>query len=137
MMTGGCLCGAVRYEARGAPLWSGFCHCRDCQRITGTGHSCYRGFPREAVTVQGETRGYGVTADSGHVSVRRFCPTCGSHIFGEAGNAPGTISIYAGTLDDPSLFKPANAVFVRSRPEWDRMPGGLPEFAALPGADEG
>ena len=132
MITGGCLCGAVRYEAAGAPLYAGFCHCRDCQRATGTGHSCYMAFLREAVTLRGKTRAYASGPVGGRRGVRHFCPVCGSARVGEPGSAPETINLYAGTLDDPSLFRPTAAIFVRSRPEWDRPAVVLEEFVGHP-----
>jgi hypothetical protein len=82
MITGGCHCGAVRYEIQGEPSWAGFCHCRNCQRITGTGHACYMGVPRDRITIRGGTRAYPITLASGVTLVKRFCPTCGSQIFG-------------------------------------------------------
>ncbi|WP_373413611.1 GFA family protein [Ensifer aridi] len=107
-MKGGCLCGAVRYEAKRAPLYSGFCHCRDCQRATGTGHCCYMMFSRADVDVTGELRAYEKLAENGNVTIRYFCPTCGSQIFS---SGPDRWTVYAGTLDDMSLFEPTNAVF--------------------------
>jgi len=137
MITGGCLCGAVRYEATGTPLHAGICHCRTCQRATGTGHSCYFAFPREAVTVRGATRVFAGGAPGGtRRSIRHFCPVCGSTPFGTPQSAPETINLYAGTLDDPSLFRPTAAIFIESRPAWDRPTLALEEFVGHP-ADGG
>jgi hypothetical protein len=131
-MTGGCLCGAVRYAATGAPAYAGLCHCLDCQRATGTGHSAYAGFPRERVTIHGMTRAFAVIGGSGARSLRHFCPTCGTHVFGVRDPDDGTYTIYAGTLDDPELFAPREAIFVRSRRRWDHGTPPLPEFQTLP-----
>jgi len=57
MMTGGCLCGAVRYEAQGKALWAVHCHCRDCQRASGTGHVPSMGMPKSLFKVTGKTAG--------------------------------------------------------------------------------
>lgn len=132
LWTGRCLCSQVRYEARGEPEYAGFCHCRDCQRATSTGHSCYIGFRRDAVTIFGETAAFPLKADSGATSLRHFCQRCGTHLFGLRDPDDGHYTIYAGTLDDPELFRPLNAVFVRSRRSWDRADLDLPEFEALP-----
>lgn len=130
MITGGCLCGAVRYEAGGEPLFAGHCYCRDCQRVTGAGHSSFMGFGASAVKIAGETAAYAVVGDSGLPSVRRFCVVCGSQIFGEGEATPGILTIYAGSLDDPSQFRPQVAIYVRNRAAWDRPRDEVPEFDA-------
>lgn len=130
--SGGCLCGAVRYEIDGDTIFTGHCHCRDCQKATGTGHVSVMGLPRQAVAITGQTRGFTVIGESGQAYTRNFCPTCGSLVFGEAEGMPGMINVTAGTLDDPSAFEPQLVIFTRSRPAWDHLQGGLPEFEAMP-----
>ncbi|CCE97442.1 GFA family protein [Sinorhizobium fredii] len=131
-MKGQCLCGAVRYEAKRAPIYSGFCHCRDCQRATGTGHSCYMIFSRVDVLVTGELRTFQTLAESGNVSIRYFCPACGSQIFASGPPDDDQWTVFAGTLDDTALFEPTNAVFARSRPHWDRPTLPVDEYETLP-----
>jgi len=130
--SGGCLCGAVRYEIDGEPMFAGHCHCRDCQKATGTGHVSITALPRQAVEITGETRGYTVEGESGKSYTRNFCPICGSLVFGEAEAMPGVVTITAGTLDDPSVYAPQMSIFTRSRPAWDHLAGGLPEFETMP-----
>ncbi len=132
MMTGGCLCGAVRYEISGEPMFAGHCHCRDCQKATGTGHVSVMALPKAAVAITGELRAFAVTGSSGLPFVRNFCPTCGSLIYGESETNPGMINVTAGSLDDPSAFRPQFSIFTRSRPAWDHLAGGLAEFEAMP-----
>ena len=132
MMTGGCLCGAVRYEVAAEPVYIGHCHCRSCQRASGAGHATYVGVPRAALTVRGETRFYALTGGSGRQALRHFCPVCGSQLFGTGEMDPGTATLYAGSLDDPSAIRPDAAINVRSRQPWDRVAGGLPEFDGMP-----
>lgn len=131
-MKGGCLCGAVRYEATAAPRFSGFCHCRDCQKATGTGHSCYMIFDRSGFACSGDLRSYTVVADNGQPSHRHFCPTCGTIVLGSGAAGDGRWTIFAGTLDDPSEFAPDHAIMTRSRQPWDHMTGDLAEFEAMP-----
>jgi hypothetical protein len=131
-MTGGCLCGAVRYEAQGKALWAVHCHCRDCQRASGTGHVPVLGMPKSFFKVTGETTSYAIKGTSGLKSIRHFCPTCGSLLFGTPEAASEAVSIYVGTLDDPSVFRPEAILFRRNRLEWDKIEGGLPEFDTLP-----
>jgi hypothetical protein len=130
--TGGCLCGAVRYEFDGEPVFAGHCHCRDCQRATGTGHVSVIAFPAAAVKFSGETRAFTSTGDSGQPITRNFCPTCGSLIYAQPSVMPGMVNITAGTLDDTSLFQPQAAIYTRSRPDWDRLATGVMEFETFP-----
>jgi hypothetical protein len=134
VITGGCLCGAVRYEAGGEPLFGLHCHCRDCQRASGTGHVPIMGVAKESFKVMGEIKAYANTGGSKRRAVRNFCPVCGSLLFGTPEIAPHLVTIYVGSLDDPSLFKPALVQFTRDRPAWDRTAGDLPEFTATPNA---
>ncbi|WP_428668660.1 GFA family protein [Reyranella sp.] len=133
MITGGCLCGALRYRAEGEPLLQGLCHCRNCQRMSGAGHAGFICFAEDAVTVEGETRSYASTGGSGTIATRYSCPTCHSVVFGRAEAMPGRINLYAGSLDDTSQFKPQVAIFTRSRPPWDDSSRGLMCYEKVPG----
>lgn len=139
MVTGGCLCGAVRYQAAGNPQFAVLCHCRDCQRMSGTGHVPVMGMPKSSFAFQGETRTYTVRGTSGLSSIRHFCPTCGSLLFGTSGVSPEAVSLYVGSLDDPSVFQPEAVIFKRDRHDWDVTAGALPEFETMPlaAADRG
>jgi hypothetical protein len=120
-MKGGCLCSTVRYEANGSPLYAGHCHCRDCQRATGTGHLTAVGFNKYDVRIEGELRVYATKGGSGREVRRYFCPTCGSYIFSESDARPGAVNLAAGTLDDPGTISPTFSVFDRDRHAWDYM----------------
>lgn len=133
MLTGGCLCGAVRYEIDGAAEFSVLCYCRDCQRASGTGHVPVMGARRAQVQISGATARYAVRADSGQLAIRHFCRTCGTLLFGASDDdADPLMSIYVGTLDDLSAFRPTSAICTRSRPAWDRAVDGLREFHGMP-----
>lgn len=132
MKTGGCLCGAVRYELQGEPAFTGICHCRDCQKATGSGYVAIMAMPESAVKMTGETKGFDVTGESGGTITRGFCPVCGSLLFSKSARMNGMILITAGTLDDASAYKPQVAIYTRSRHEWAKVGGGLPEFEAAP-----
>lgn len=129
--TGGCMCGAIRYECSAEPLAMGICHCRDCQRATGSAFAAALIVPRSAMTITGEVKYHGVTGDSGNLVSRGFCPRCGSRLFGTPAN-PDVISIQAGSLDDPSWFKPQAEIYVASAQPWDYLNPDLPKFAKLP-----
>ena len=131
-LSGGCVCGALRYRAEGQPLFQGLCHCRNCQRIGGGGHIGFICFPEESVTVEGNAVSRALTGGSGRQATRYFCPVCHSDVFGRAEVMPGQINLYAGSLDDTSQFTPTLAIFTRSRPAWDTSSAGLTCFETVP-----
>jgi hypothetical protein len=132
LYTGGCLCGAVRYEAQGEPLYAGHCYCIDCRRASGSGFVPYIGFPADAVRFSGETLTFASRAANGGEAVRNSCPVCGSLVFGGVVGKDDTHTLYAGTLDDPSMFHPTSAIFTRDRPDWAVIPPGLAVFETTP-----
>jgi hypothetical protein len=131
--TGGCLCGAVRYEAVGNPQYSGHCYCSDCRKASGSGFIPFMSFAADAVRFHGEPRQFRSKAFRGGEAVRNFCPICGGLVFGGVAGKDTSHTIYAGTLDDPSLFRPEVAIFVRDRPAWAGLPPGLTTFETMPG----
>ncbi len=133
-VTGGCLCGRVRYECEAEPMLQGHCQCRDCQKGTGTGHSSYFGVPAGALKLAGELRAYETTAETGRVATRAFCPNCGSPILFRTSALPDVLFLTAGSLDDPALFKPGMVVFTASAPPWDTVDPGLQAFPRMPEA---
>ena len=116
-ITGGCLCGAVRYEVRAdAPLGARHCWCRVCQYLgAGTG-AVSALFRKEDVTVTGPLTDYVCRADSG-ATMPPFCPRCGTDIFSEAEERPTLIFIRAGTLDNPNVAPPTATIWTKSAPE--------------------
>ena len=133
--TGGCLCGALRYEAVGEPLYSGHCYCADCQKASGSGFVPFLGFASSAVRFSGEARQFRSKAARGGEAVRNFCPICGGLVFGGELGKTASFTIYAGSLDDPSSFEPRIAIFARSRPHWAIIPSGLTIFEEMPPQD--
>ena len=130
--TGGCLCGAVRYEAKGEPLYCGHCYCGDCRKASGSGFVPFMGFAASAVRFSGETRVFTTRAANGGAADRNFCPVCGGLVFGGIVGQVEQHTIYAGTLDDPSRFHPTMAIFNRGRPDWAVVPPGLTVFETMP-----
>lgn len=130
--TGGCLCGAVRYRAAGPALFSVVCHCRDCQRASGTGGVPVLGVARQSFQVQGAVKASPLPGGSGLPARRHFCPECGSLLFGMPASAPDLVTLYAGGLDDPSVFSPTDALCTRQRPDWARLAVALVAHADMP-----
>jgi hypothetical protein len=129
---GGCQCGAIRYEIAAEPRFAGQCQCRDCQHETGGGHASFLAFPADAVKLAGAPRFHEVTADSGNAVRRGFCPTCGSPVVGRSSGLPGITTIPAGSLEDPSVFKPAFVVYTSRGHVWDLVDPALPSFPKMP-----
>ena len=130
--TGGCLCGAVRYEATADPVMTGFCYCQSCQKLSGSGHAFHAALPEAALRLTGETRGYAWKANSGSTVTTSFCPTCGSPVFGKSSGMPGMVTIRVASLDDPSAIAPQMAVFTSRLRPWDHLDPGLPAFPEMP-----
>jgi hypothetical protein len=130
---GGCLCGQVRYEARGEPSFAGHCYCADCRKASGSGFIPFMGFPATALSVSGRTRQFASQAANGGEAVRNFCPVCGGLVFGGIVGKDTSHTIYAGSLDDPSSFRPTMAIFTRGAPAWAVIPPDLTVFERAPG----
>ena len=131
-ITGGCLCGALRYEATSAPKFMGYCCCDDCQKATGSGFVPFMNFPAGALNISGKTLTHRLTLKDGRAAVRNSCVVCGSLVFGGVYGTDGFHTIYAGTLDNPSLFKPAMAINTRFKPDWVILPPGIAQFEGMP-----
>jgi hypothetical protein len=89
-------------------------------------------FPRAAVKIAGKAAEYKSKADSGNTVTRSFCPNCGSPVFGTSSGMPDMMTVRAGSLDDPELFKPQLAVYAVRRRKWDHMDPALPAFERMP-----
>ena len=132
-ITGGCLCGALRYEASAEPVYAGLCYCGDCRRASGSGFIPFMGFRAADLTITGATRQSHATAIHGGTATRNHCAECGSLVFGGVHGESDEHTIYAGSLDDPSRFVPTMALFVRDRPAWAEVRVGLGEYQTMPG----
>ncbi|WP_409035303.1 GFA family protein [Phenylobacterium sp.] len=133
-ITGGCMCGAVRYEIDAPPLGGGLCHCRDCQYRSGGGPATAIAFPRAAFRLtQGTLREYWTRSASGGQVGRTFCEVCGTGVSAANSQHPEMIPICAGSLDDPNLFRPQAHVWTGSAPAWHLFDADLPSFPASPG----
>ncbi len=131
--TGGCLCGAVRYESAGDPVFSLQCHCRDCQRQSGTAYIAAMRVPAAGFRVtRGMPKRYLTRSDSGNEVSRVFCGDCGSALYVQVSTRPDLVGLRVGTLDDPSGFRAEADIFVKSAQPWDHMNPALPKYATYP-----
>ena len=130
--TGGCLCGALRYEIEGDPLFMGHCYCADCRKASGSGFIPFIGVAAGAIRFTGQPRTFISKAANGKDAARNFCPVCGSLVFGGEIGKHDSFTIYAGTLDDPSWFEPKVAIFALGHPPWAIIPPGLTIYDRMP-----
>lgn len=132
-ITGGCLCGAVRYRVDQAAVMTAVCNCRHCQRQTGTSFSILVGVPKGAIHFErAQPAVYRDTGDSGLPVLRHFCKQCGSPIFSDVAATPELDWIKAGTLDDPSWLKPQVALWCDSEQPWLRSSEAIPRLPGNP-----
>jgi len=110
----------------------GYCYCVDCRKASGSGFIPFMGFSSAAVHFTGITRQFRSKSLRGGDAVRNFCPNCGSLVFGGEAGKDRSHTIYAGSLDDPSLFKPEVAIFARDRPAWVVLPPDVTVFETTP-----
>jgi hypothetical protein len=132
-LTGRCLCGQIQYSANADPSFVGVCHCKNCQKQTGTAFSVLVAIPKSAMSMRGKIKVFRHTGDSGQAVERNFCPECGSPIFTDAAIMPDVAFIKAGTLDDTSWLDPKMHIYCDSKERWTLIPEGSQQFAKMPG----
>jgi hypothetical protein len=130
---GGCLCGKVRYSADAEPTLVGVCHCKNCQKASGTAFRVVFAVPTPALSIRGALKTFKDRGDSGKTVHRRFCPECGSAITTERQTRPDVTIVMAGTLDDTSWLKPTIEIFCDSAQPWISLGGERQRFPKMPG----
>lgn len=130
--TGGCACGAIRYEIPSEPIFQNHCQCLDCQHKSGTGHGSYLSFARGGTKQTGQATLWDMIGDSGNVKTRAFCPTCGSPVYMTYAAMPDVITVHAASLDDPSRFKPQAVTYGVRGHAWDFLDPALVRFERMP-----
>ena len=127
--TGGCLCGAVRYDCQEAPLMMGTCHCRDCQRNSGSAFATLMIFKKDTVSVTGEGASRFVHEGGSGQSVERcFCSKCGSPISAFYDVTPDFTVVFAGTLDEPALIEPQWNIYTAGKQPWVELSAHVKSF---------
>lgn len=122
---GGCLCTAVRYRVRGAPLSASVCHCRTCRLATGAAAVAWVEFERASFeVVTGAPR---VLQSSPQVR-RTFCERCGTALSYENGRTPDRIELTTASLDEPAKFPPTHEVWLEHRIAWQPLDARLEHY---------
>ena len=130
--SGGCLCGAVRYEVSSDPAVQLVCHCSHCQKQAGSAFSAIAGVPEAALSLtKGVVKNYTDHGESGRPVERQFCGNCGSPLFSKVEVAPGMIWIKLGTFDETDWFAPAAHIWTKSKQPWVEL-GTVPAFETSP-----
>jgi hypothetical protein len=121
----------VRYAATGDPIRSGMCHCRSCQRYTGSAFEPFIVLPTTSIGITGELKTFEHLGDSGRSVRRCFCPNCGSGVV-NVDPTHGVTIILAGTLDDPAVFRPSIEIFCGTALPWARVASDRRRFPGMP-----
>ena len=131
---GGCHCGKVRYQTTGLPVWIGACHCRQCQRITGTAFTMGAYFIENDVKIDnGELEQYEYSSDeSGKWHRLEFCSNCGTNVTWTGETAPGERGVAIGTFDDPNWIEVNTHTWTRSAHHSVLIPPGAKIFTTGP-----
>ncbi len=129
---GSCLCGKVKYKVKGMPKVVAHCHCIDCQKLTGAGHSTGAMFSEKNLELEGEVGEYKLKSENGSEVTRIFCINCGSPILGKNSDMRGYVTISLGTLENSSSFEPEVIIFARNQKPWDIMDETITAFEAQP-----
>ncbi len=130
MLTGGCACGTVRYRLTEQPYDTGYCHCRICQRLSGSDRMVFTTVPRDAYVVEtGADRiGRFASTDFGE---RSFCGDCGTPLTIHVAHQDDEIDVTGGSLDDPAVVEPGFHIFACEAPPWAVFDTSLPRFDRL------
>lgn len=105
-ITGGCLCRRVTYQIKSVPKLQLVCHCTSCQKQSGSAFSAAALVPKEDIKIEGSTKTYIETADSGNQIKRMFCSNCGSSLYSEVAARPDAIVLQVGSIDNSKWFEP-------------------------------
>jgi hypothetical protein len=130
-MEGGCACGALRYRLESRPMFVNCCHCRDCQRQTGSAFVINALIETDRVTVlRGAPAPFSMPTDSGRPHRIDRCPSCAAAVWSEYGGMVSLRFVRVATLDDPTWVAPNAHIYVRSKLPWVKLPEDVPSFDA-------
>lgn len=131
--TGKCLCGDVTYVATGKPEIVAQCHCEECRRLSGTGHTIGAMFSKDQVEINGKLKTFSYLSGKNSEVTKAFCERCGSPIYGSNTRLPDHITLSLGTMDEAKGLKVEVVIFERDRPHWDGLDESVVSFDTQPG----
>jgi hypothetical protein len=122
---GGCLCGAVRYRAQGAPLARTLCHCASCRRTAGAPTVAWTIFPADGFAfVAGKPKSF---RSSPHIE-RSFCGDCGTPLLYRSDRRPDVVDVPTATLDEADLFPPEREIWTGEKLVWEVVNDSIPQY---------
>ena len=128
-LEGGCACGAVRYRLSCAPMFVHCCHCRDCQRQTGSAFVLNALVETDRITLlAGAPEPVAVPTESGRPHEIYRCGTCRTAVWSDYGGRRALRFVRVGTLDDPAALPPDVHIYTRSKLPWIKLPEAVPAF---------
>jgi hypothetical protein len=128
-LEGGCACGKMRYRLASRPMFVHCCHCKDCQRQTGSAFVINALIETGRVEkLSGETKAVAVPTDSGRPHDIHRCPSCGTAVWSRYGGRQALSFVRVGTLDEPSELPPNVHIYTRSKLPWVALPADVPAF---------
>jgi hypothetical protein len=128
---GGCACGTLRYRMQSAPMFVHCCHCKDCQRQTGSAFVLNALIETDRVQLlSGDPQPSSMPTDSGKPHRVFRCPQCGTAVWSEYGGVGALRFVRVGTLDEPTALPPDVHIYTRSKQPWVALPDGVPAFEA-------
>lgn len=134
---GGCACGAVRYRLNSKPMITHCCHCRDCQRQTGSAFVINALIETDRMDLlAGEPKAIAMPSPSGRGHDVYRCPACFTAVWSDYGKRPYLRFVRVGTLDDPSAIPPDLHIFTRSKQPWVGLPANARAFEVFYKMDE-
>ena len=129
LFEGGCACGAVRYRFNSAPMFVNCCHCRDCQRQTGSAFVINALIETDRISlVSGRPEPVSVPTGSGRPHDIHRCANCRTALWSDYGRRPALRFLRVGTLDDPAALPPDAHIFTRSKLPWVMLSENVPAF---------
>lgn len=131
-LTGNCLCGQVKFEADGDIVFAGNCHCVDCQQVTGAAYATNVFLKETDVSITGDLSSYEHEVDSGNTLIKKFCPNCGSQMFGYSVNRPGVMHLRAGSINEKEHIKPQFNVYASRKLDFVHLDADIPAFDKMP-----
>ena len=128
--SGGCHCGAIRYQLAGKPKDIALCHCVDCRRNAGAPVMAWAGYPEDSLVM---TKGEAKLFKSTGATRRSFCGDCGTGLFyRNADILPGIVEVQLSTMDDQEALPPTIQIQVAERLGWMKTAHQLPEIQRFP-----
>ena len=121
--TASCRCGQLTATCEGEPVRVSVCHCLTCQQRSGSAFSAQARWPKEKVAIEGRSKAWTHTADSGNSITYAFCPDCGSTVYYTGGNFPDLVAVPVGAFADPQFPPPQFSVWEERKHEWVEIRG--------------